>query len=85
MLWFITPFLLIFILPIMIKNLLIAIAVGIPLGAFGVIFPFVISKYEKRSNKAKKYVEKWTKELEDTKPSEKGFSEKSIREDRESH
>jgi len=35
--------------------------------------------------KAKEYVNKWIKELKDIKPSEKGFSIKSIREDRESH
>ena len=35
--------------------------------------------------KAKEYVNKWIKELKDIKPSEKDFSIKSIREDRESH
>jgi len=35
--------------------------------------------------KAKEYVNKWIEELKDVKPSEKGFSIKSIREDRESH
>jgi len=35
--------------------------------------------------KAKEYVNKWIKELKYVKPSEKGFSTKSIREDRESH
>jgi antitoxin component of RelBE/YafQ-DinJ toxin-antitoxin module len=35
--------------------------------------------------KAKEYVNKWIEELKDIKPSEKGFSIKSIREDRESH
>jgi len=35
--------------------------------------------------KAKEYINKWIEELKDVKPSEKGFSTKSIREDRESH
>ena len=35
--------------------------------------------------KAKKYVNKWVEELKDIKPNEKGFSAKSVREDRESH
>jgi arginine repressor len=35
--------------------------------------------------KAKEYVNKWIEELKDVKPSEEGFSVKSIREDRESH
>ena len=35
--------------------------------------------------KAKEYVNKWIEELKDIKPSEKGFSTKSVREDRESH
>ena len=35
--------------------------------------------------KAKDYVNKWIEELKDVKPSEEGFSVKSIREDRESH
>jgi len=35
--------------------------------------------------KAKEYVNKWIEELRDVKPSEEGFSTKSIREDRESH
>ena len=35
--------------------------------------------------KAKEYVNKWIEELKYVKPSEKGFSTKSIREDRESH
>jgi hypothetical protein len=35
--------------------------------------------------KAKEYVKKWVKELKAVKSSEKGFSERSIREDRESH
>ncbi|AMD29929.1 VapB-type antitoxin [Candidatus Nanopusillus acidilobi] len=35
--------------------------------------------------KAKEYVKKWVEELKDIKPSEKGFSTKSVREDRESH
>jgi antitoxin component of RelBE/YafQ-DinJ toxin-antitoxin module len=35
--------------------------------------------------KAKEYVNKWIEELKDVKPSEKGFSTKSMREDRESH
>ncbi len=35
--------------------------------------------------KAKEYVNKWIEELKDVKPSEEGFSTKSIREDRESH
>jgi antitoxin component of RelBE/YafQ-DinJ toxin-antitoxin module len=35
--------------------------------------------------KAKEYLNKWIEELKDVKPSEKGFSTKSIREDRESH
>ena len=34
--------------------------------------------------KAKEYVNKWIEELKYVKPSEKGFSTKSIREDRES-
>ena len=33
--------------------------------------------------KAKEYVNKWIEELKDIKPSEKGFSTNSIREDRE--
>ena len=37
------------------------------------------------SIKAKEYVKFWTKLLENVKPSEKGFSEASVREDRESH
>ena len=32
--------------------------------------------------KAKEYVNKWIEELKDVKPSKKGFSTKSIREDR---
>jgi arginine repressor len=35
--------------------------------------------------KAKDYVNRWIEELKYVKPSEKGFSTKSIREDRESH
>ena len=35
--------------------------------------------------KAKEYLNKWIEELKYVKPSEKGFSTKSIREDRESH
>jgi antitoxin component of RelBE/YafQ-DinJ toxin-antitoxin module len=35
--------------------------------------------------KAKEYINKWIEELKDVKPSEKGFSTKSVREDRESH
>ncbi|MDT7891004.1 MAG: VapB-type antitoxin [Candidatus Nanopusillus sp.] len=35
--------------------------------------------------KAKEYVNKWIEELKDVKPSEEGFSVKSIREDRENH
>ncbi|MFP3166974.1 MAG: VapB-type antitoxin [Candidatus Nanopusillus sp.] len=35
--------------------------------------------------KAKEYVNKWIEELKDIKPSEEGFSTKSVREDRESH
>jgi len=35
--------------------------------------------------KAKEYVNKWLEELKDVKPSEEGFSIKSIREDREGH
>lgn len=35
--------------------------------------------------KTKKFVEKWDELLKDVKPSEKGFSIKSVREDRESH
>jgi len=35
--------------------------------------------------KAKEYVNKWIEELKDVKPSEEGFSIKSIREDRERH
>jgi len=34
--------------------------------------------------KAKEYVNKWIEELKDIKPSEEGFSTKSVREDRES-
>ena len=33
----------------------------------------------------RKYVEKWDNLLRNVKPSEKGFAEKSVREDRESH
>jgi len=35
--------------------------------------------------KAKEYVNKWLEELKDVKPSEEGFSIKSVREDREGH
>ena len=35
--------------------------------------------------KAKEYVNKWVEELKYVKPSEKDFSIKSVREDRESH
>jgi len=35
--------------------------------------------------KAKEYVNKWIEESKDIKPSEEGFSTKSVREDRESH
>ncbi|MEM1674401.1 MAG: VapB-type antitoxin [Candidatus Bathyarchaeia archaeon] len=35
--------------------------------------------------KIKKMIEKWDAILRDVKPSEAGFSEKSVREDRESH
>jgi len=35
--------------------------------------------------KIKRYVEKWDKMLESVKPSPKGFSISSVREDRESH
>ena len=35
--------------------------------------------------KAKEYVKKWAQLLKNIKPSEKGFSERSIREDRKSH
>ena len=35
--------------------------------------------------KAKEYVNKWIEELKNVKPSEEGFSIKSIREDREGH
>jgi len=35
--------------------------------------------------KAKQYIKKWMKLLKYTKPSEEGFSIKSIREDRENH
>ncbi len=35
--------------------------------------------------KAKEYVNKWIKLLKAVKPSKKGFSERSIREDRENH
>jgi len=35
--------------------------------------------------KAKNYVKKWIQLLKAIKPSERGFSERSIREDRESH
>jgi len=33
----------------------------------------------------RKYIEKWDSLLRNVKPSEKGFAEKSVREDRESH
>lgn len=33
----------------------------------------------------KKYVEKWSRLLEEVAPSEKGFAERSTREDREAH
>jgi len=33
----------------------------------------------------RKYIEKWDNLLRNVKPSEKGFAEKSVREDRESH
>ncbi len=35
--------------------------------------------------KMKHYIDKWDKLLRDVKPSEKGFSSRSVREDRESH
>jgi len=35
--------------------------------------------------KVKEYVNRWIEELNDVKPSEEGFSIKSVREDRESH
>jgi predicted transcriptional regulator len=35
--------------------------------------------------KMRKYIAEWDKILENVKPSEKGFAERSIREDRESH
>ncbi|MEM1627546.1 MAG: VapB-type antitoxin [Sulfolobaceae archaeon] len=35
--------------------------------------------------KAKEYVKKWIKDLENVKPSEEGFAVSSVREDRESH
>ncbi|BAB66059.1 hypothetical protein [Sulfurisphaera tokodaii] len=35
--------------------------------------------------KAKEYVNSWVELLKDVKPSEEGFSERSVREDRESH
>jgi len=35
--------------------------------------------------KTKKFVTEWDELLKDVKPSEKGFSIKSVREDRESH
>ena len=35
--------------------------------------------------KVKEYVNKWIEELNDVKPSEEGFSIKSVREDRESY
>jgi biotin operon repressor len=35
--------------------------------------------------KAKEYVNKWIEELKDVKPSEEGFSIKSVREDRDDH
>ena len=35
--------------------------------------------------KVKEYVKRWIEELNDVKPSEEGFSIKSVREDRESH
>jgi predicted transcriptional regulator len=35
--------------------------------------------------KMRKYIVEWDKILENVKPSEKGFAERSIREDRESH
>ena len=34
---------------------------------------------------AKRYVEKWNRLLNNVRPSEKGFSSRSVREDRESH
>ena len=33
----------------------------------------------------RRYVEKWSKLLEEATPSERGFGERSVREDRESH
>jgi antitoxin component of RelBE/YafQ-DinJ toxin-antitoxin module len=35
--------------------------------------------------KIRKFVERWDELLKDVKPSEEGFSAKSVREDRESH
>jgi antitoxin component of RelBE/YafQ-DinJ toxin-antitoxin module len=35
--------------------------------------------------KTRKFIEHWNELLKDVKPSEKGFSVKSVREDRESH
>jgi predicted transcriptional regulator len=35
--------------------------------------------------KMRKYIAEWDRILENVKPSEKGFAERSIREDRESH
>jgi antitoxin component of RelBE/YafQ-DinJ toxin-antitoxin module len=35
--------------------------------------------------KTRKFIERWNELLKDVKPSEKGFSVKSVREDRESH
>jgi predicted transcriptional regulator len=42
---------------------------------------------EELANKIKmrKYIAEWDKILENVKPSEKGFAERSVREDRESH
>jgi len=45
-----------------------------------------LKKQKRNMNiKAKEYVKGWVKLLKDIKPSKKGFSERSIREDRESH
>jgi hypothetical protein len=42
-------------------------------------------KKENINIKVEEYVKRWIKLLKDIKPSKKGFSERTIREDRESH
>ena len=44
-----------------------------------------VLKSMRKNMNAKKYVRKWIKLLKATKPSESGFSVKSIREDRDNH